>query len=257
MAHLVWAFFLAIFSHSSYPRFPFSHWYVVFASRFSRWIKCYFGHTNPKVFLAMFPTVVTDSISHALTFCSAFIDFFLVNSLVCCLPYLGYDLSPGCCWFLFDLSRRLFCCLVYPFIFGGILWFLSCCVACWGAFRFWATVPKEFPLSFRLSSRASSSLTALRSASNHSLSSMYSSCMDIRLIASAGTSSSTIFLKAIPVTFARLFFLSISGKNLSISPLYLIWYSSRRALTSSWVGPNRQMTWSLNIFHCSYPSCLV
>ena len=69
--------------------------------------------------------------------------------------------------------------------------------------------------------------------------------------------SSTIFLNAIPITFARLFLLSICCKNLLMSPLYLIWYSSRRALTSSWVGPNRQINCSLNIFHWSYPSCLV
>ena len=101
--------------------------------------------------------------------------------------------------------------------------FLAVAVNCSRAFRFWATVPKEFPLSFRLSWRSSSSLTALRSASSHSLSSIYSCCIDIRLIASSGTWSSTIFLKAIPVTFARLFLLSISCKNSSMSPLYLSW----------------------------------
>ena len=170
----------------------------------SRWIRGHSGRTNRNVFLAMFPSVVTECTSRALTFCLAFINFFLVNSLVCRLPYLVYDLFPGRCCFLFDLSRRLFCSLEYPFLFSGILWFLSRRRCLFGAYLFWATVPKEFPLSFRRSWRSSSSLTALWRASNHSLSSMYSCCMDIRLIASSGTSSSTIFLKAIPVTFARL-----------------------------------------------------
>ena len=171
----------------------------------------------------MFPSVVIECTSRALTFCLAFIYFSLVNSLLCRLPYSVYDLSSGRCCFLFCLSRLLFCCLVYLVFFGGILGFLAVAVACSGAFRFLVTVPKEFPLSFLLSWRSSSFLTALRSASSHSLSSMYSCCIDIRLIASSVTWSSTIFLRAIPITFARLFSLWICCKNLSMSPLYLSW----------------------------------
>ena len=155
--------------------------------------------------------------------CLAFINFFLVNPLVCHLPYLVHDLYSGCCLSLLDLSGLLFHCLVYLFLFSGILWFLATAIACLGAFRYWAVVPKEFPLSFRRSKRSSSSLIALRTPSSHSLLSMYSYCIDIGQIASSGASSSTIFLKAITVTLAQLFLISICCRNSSMSPLYLIW----------------------------------
>src|ERR1700760_340949 len=61
------------------------------------------------------------------------------------LPYSVYDLFPECGCFLFDHSRRLFCCLVYPFFFGGILWFLSCCLACLGVFWFLGYCTKSVP----------------------------------------------------------------------------------------------------------------
>src|SRR6201995_1553181 len=71
-----------------------------------------------------------------LTFCFALINFFLVNSLVCRFPYSVYYFLSGRCCFLFDLSRRLVCCLVYPFFFGSILWFFSRCRCLFGGFSF-------------------------------------------------------------------------------------------------------------------------
>ena len=71
-----------------------------------------------------------------LTLCLVFINFFLVNSLVCRLPYSVYDLLSGRCCPLFSLSRLLFCCLVYPFVFGRILLFLSYCRCLFGGFSF-------------------------------------------------------------------------------------------------------------------------
>ena len=98
----------------------------------------------------MFPSVVIERTSRALTFCFPFIYFFLVNSLMCHLPYSVYDLSSGRCCFLFDLSRLLFCCLVYPFFFGGILWFLSLCRCLFGGFSFLSHRTER--VSFKLSS---------------------------------------------------------------------------------------------------------
>ena len=84
----------------------------------------------------MFPSVVTECTPRALTFCLAFINLFLVNSLVGRVPYSVYDLFPGCCCLLFDLSRRFLCCLVSLFFFGCILWFLRCCRCLLGGFSF-------------------------------------------------------------------------------------------------------------------------
>ena len=205
----------------------------------------------------MFPLVITQSTSRALIFCLAFINFFLVNCLVCRFPYSVYDLFSGPCCFLFDLSRLPSCCLVYRFFFGGILWFLSRCRCWFGGFSFLGYSTEGVPSELSSFLEIFLIFNCIGKCFQHSLSSMYSCCIDIRLMASSGTWSSTIFLKAIPVTFAQLFLLSICCRNSSMSPLYLIWYSSRRALTSSWVGPNRRMTCYLNISHWSYPSCLV
>ena len=205
----------------------------------------------------MFPSVVVECTPRTLTFCLAFINLLLVNSLLCLFHTRCIIFYRGAAVSFLTLAASFFAAWYTLFSVAVYFGFLAIAVTCSGAFHFWATGPKEFPLSLRHSLRSSSSLTALRSASSHSLSSMSSCCIDIRLMASSGTWSSTIFLKAKPVTFAQLFLLSICCRNSSISPLYLIWYSSRRALTSSWVDPNRRITCSLNISHRSYPSYLV
>ena len=98
----------------------------------------------------MFPSVITECRFCALTFCLTFINFFLVNSLVCSFPYLVYDLFSGRCCFRFDLSRLLFCCLAYPFFFGGIFWFLGCCRRLFAGFSFLGYHTER--VSFKLSS---------------------------------------------------------------------------------------------------------
>ena len=160
-------------------------------------------------------------------------------------------LYPGAAVPFWTLAASIFPAWYNLFSFAVYFGFLAATVTGSGDFRFWTTVPKGFPWSFRCSRRSSSSLTTLRSASSQSLWFMYSCRIDIGRTASSGASSSTICLKAMPVTFARLFLLSICCKNSSMSPLCLIWYSSRRALTTSCGGPNRQMTRSLNIFDWS------
>ena len=130
-----------------------------------------------------------------------------------------------------------------------------------GSFRFCFPLeadPEESQCrSFLPSTKSSLVFVAVLTASNHSLSSAIGSIMDILLTASSGIWSSIIFLKATPVTLALTFQFSISSRNWSMSPLYLTFIISRRAFTSSWVGPKRRTTCSAQIGQNSYPSSLV
>ena len=130
------------------PKVYSSHRYVVSSSWLSRRIGCDSGRTHRNVFLAMFPPLVAKYTPRALTLYFTFINCFLVNSLVCSLSYSVYDLASWHCCSLLELRCLLFCCLEYPFRFVVKFRFLTTAVVCSGAFPFWATLPKEFPLSF-------------------------------------------------------------------------------------------------------------
>ena len=114
-------------------------------------IRCYSGCTNPTLFLAMFPPVVAKCTPGAFTLHFAFINFFLINSLMYHFPYSVYYLFPRHCCSLLELSHLLFPAWYTLFSLPVYFGFLIVVVACLWAFRFWAAIPKEFPLSFHRS----------------------------------------------------------------------------------------------------------
>ena len=79
--------------------------------------------TDSDFLFAVFQSMVRQGALSALLLSFSFVDFFLINTGVhISLDPMHYFL-PRCRWFL---SRffLLFLCLVYPFFFSGILWFL-------------------------------------------------------------------------------------------------------------------------------------
>ena len=186
----------------------------------------------------------------------------LIDALVCFRPHrmssLPLRFHPS--FFLhlsfprlFLLIGRLFCSRVLV-----LYTFWGDCPLLILEFLFWLRVVPEGPPPRRsfLSLKSSSARVTVLTASNQSPSSTYSLC-ESRCNASTGSSSSIIFLQAIPVTLAWRLRFSISIKNLATSPQYLTDPISLRDFSASWVGLKRHRACSAKTCQNSYPSCLL
>jgi len=122
-------------------------------------------------------------------------------------------LSPAFFFWWFTFSLAVYCFFIR---FAATVGFES------SNFRFSPRFVPEGPPPGRsfLSLKSSSAQVTVLTASNHSPSSTYSPC-ESRRNASTGSSSSIVFLQAIPVTLAWISRFSISIKNLATSARYL------------------------------------
>jgi len=191
-----------------------------------------------------------------------FIANLLIDALVCFRPHRMSNLPRRCHrpFFLHLCFPNLFLLLIRLCLSSVQLCYTLCGNRLFASsnFLFSPCVLPEGPHPGRafLSLKSSSARVTVRTASNHSPLSTYSRCQS-RRNASTGSSSSIIFLQAIPVTLAWILRFSISIKNWAPSPRYLTDTISRRDFSASWVGPKRRRGCCAQTCLNSYPSCHV